>query len=117
METIVKNQPNKTARKIVSLIEEFRKLDPEIQAQQIVVFLTVVGSPGHTLRELEQMTGLASSAISRNVQALSKVHRKGKAGHDLVIAEEDPEDRRFKRVRPTAKGIRVYNTLVELLGG
>ncbi|MGN6548771.1 MAG: hypothetical protein ACTHJ3_02600 [Pararhizobium sp.] len=115
MNTIAARQDNKTARKLISLIEEFRKLDPEIQAQQIVLFLSVVGSPEITMKELEQRTGLASSTISRNMSSLGKMHRNGKPGHDLIAAYEDPADRRFKRVKPTPKGIRVYNSLIELL--
>lgn len=115
MSSIGNNQNNKVSRKLVALIEEFRKLDPEMQAQQIVIFLTIVGHPDITMRDLEDRVGLPSSTISRNVAALSKVHRKGQPGHDLVVAYEDTEDRRFKRVRPTQKGNRVFNTLIETL--
>jgi DNA-binding MarR family transcriptional regulator len=107
---------NKTARRLLSFIEEFGKLDAEMQIQQIAVFLHVMGKPEITMRELEQATGLSSSSVSRNVSALSKVHRKGQPGHDLVVTFEDAMDRRIKRVRPTPKGTKVYNTLISILG-
>ena len=108
-------QDNKNARRLVSLIEEFRKLDTEMQAQQMIIFLSVMGKPDMTMSELEDIVGLSGAAVSRNVAALSKVHRKGRPGHDLIVAYEDPEDRRFKRVRPTHKGTMVYNALLETL--
>lgn len=107
---------NKTARRLLSFIEEFGKLDAEMQIQQIAVFLHVMGKPDLTLRELEQATGLSSSSVSRNVSALSKVHRKGTPGHDLLTTYEDPMDRRIKHVKPTPRGIKVYNTLINILG-
>ncbi|MER8582655.1 winged helix DNA-binding protein [Mesorhizobium sp. M1423] len=107
---------NKTARRLLSFIEEFGKLDPEMQIQQIAVFLHVMGKPGVTMRELEQLTGLSSSSVSRNVSALSKTHRKGQPGHDLLATVEDPMDRRIKRISPTSKGTKVFNTLISILG-
>ncbi|MDX0270882.1 MarR family transcriptional regulator [Sinorhizobium meliloti] len=111
------NDNNKNARRLISIIEEFRKLDPEMQAQTITLFLTVVSRPGISMKELVQSTGLASSSVSRNVAALSDTHRKGEAGHNLLRAYEDPEDRRTKRVDVTPKGQRVYATLIAILAG
>lgn len=106
---------DKTVRRLLGFIEEFRKLSPEIQAQQIVVFLHVIGKPGITLKELERLTGLSSSSVSRNVLALSAVYKKGVPGHNLIETFDDPDDRRSKRAKPKARGIAVYNTLVEIL--
>ncbi|MBD9511939.1 winged helix-turn-helix transcriptional regulator [Ensifer sp. ENS10] len=108
---------NKNARRLISIIEEFRKLDPEIQAQTITLFLLVVARPGITMKELVQQTGLASSSVSRNISALGERHRNGEPGHGLVRAYEDPQDRRTKRVDVTAQGRRVYETLITILAG
>ena len=116
---------NKTARKFIGFVEEFRKLNPEIQAQQISLFLHIVAAPDLTIKELAQRAGLSlGGTTTRNVEALTerrKVYVKGEPqiveGHGLVTVYEDLMDRRFKRVKPTEKGLRVYDTLVQLLEG
>lgn len=120
-------EPNKvdtkTVRRFIGFIEEFRKLNPEIQAQQISLFLHVVAVPDLTVKELAQRAGVTlGGSISRNLDALSERRRVMKAGevsyvsgHGLIEVYEDAFDRRFKRARPTAKGRRVYNSLVQLL--
>ncbi|MDX0801722.1 MarR family transcriptional regulator [Sinorhizobium medicae] len=117
MNNVVTIENNKNARRLISIIEEFRKLDPEIQAQTITLFLMVVARPGITMKELVQQSGLASSSVSRNIASLGAVHRNGEPGHDLLRAYEDPTDRRTKKVELTAKGRRVYETLVTILAG
>ena len=121
---------NKTARRFISFIEEFRKLDANMQVQQITLFLNVVAQPDLTIQEYAKRSGLGvGGPITRNLDALSetkKVPKKnpetGEAvitlvpGHNLVEVYEDPMDRRYKRVRPTKRGLLVYNTLVQLLG-
>lgn len=107
---------SKTARRLLSAVEEFRKLNSNIQAGQIAVFLHIMAKPGITMKELERLSGLSSTAVSRNVLALSEWFKAGEPGYDLVETYDDPEDRRNKRVRAKAKGTRVYNTLIQLLG-
>lgn len=107
---------NKTARRLLGFIDEFAKLDNEMQIQQIATYLHVMGKPGITMSDLAKATGLSSSSVSRNVVALSDLVVKEKPGHGLVRQVESPHDRRAKCVEPTAKGQRVFNTLIELLG-
>jgi DNA-binding MarR family transcriptional regulator len=96
---------SKELRTLANAISAFRDLDQEIQAQTMLTFLCVAESPDPIgMRDLQTRLGVASSSTSRNVAALSKHQRVGKAGHDLVEAFEDPADRRSKRVRLTAKG-------------
>jgi DNA-binding MarR family transcriptional regulator len=101
----------------LTLFDEIRNLDPEMQAQTITIFLHVVTKPGIAMRELEKLTGLPSSSISRNVAAMTKTHRRGRLGLDILISKESPEDRRSKLVFMTPKGRRIAKRLVEILGG
>lgn len=126
---MTKTVENKTARKFINFIEEFRKLNKEMQANQIALFLHVAAQPDLTIKEYGQRADLGDGGtITRNFDALTvtrKINVKdadGKLvptlvdGHGLIDLYEDAMDRRFKRVRLTPKGIRVYNTLVQLLG-
>jgi DNA-binding MarR family transcriptional regulator len=122
--TVSRGVENKTARKFIAFIDEFRKLNAEMQAQQISLFLHIVAQPELTIKEYAQRAGLGDGGpISRNIEALSETRKlliKGKSelvpGHGLIETYEDPLDRRFKRVKPTQRGLRVYNTLIQLLG-
>lgn len=107
----------KAVGKGLTLFDEIRNLDPEMQAQTITIFLHVVAQPGIAMRELEKLTGLPSSSISRNVAAMTKVHRRGRLGLDILVSKESPEDRRSKLVFMTPKGHRIAKRLVEILGG
>lgn len=106
---------HKAARKVSSIIEEFRKLNPEMQAQQIAIFLAVVAKPGSTISDLANVTGHANGTVSRNVAALGQTHRKGMPGLDILIAKEDLLDRRNKRITLTPKGKRIMASLEALL--
>ncbi|RWX10373.1 MarR family transcriptional regulator [Rhizobium hidalgonense] len=105
----------KAASKVASIIEEFRKLNAEMQAQQMAIFLAAVAQPGSTITDLANVTGHSTGSVSRNVAALSKTHRKGMPGLDILIANEDVLDRRNKRISLTPKGMRVMASIEALL--
>lgn len=96
---------NKGLRNLYQAVQLFRDLDPELQTQTVVCFLLIAdASPDLPMRDLQTALAMSSASTSRNVAALSKHHRLGRAGLDLVEAYEDMADRRFKRVRLTPKG-------------
>jgi DNA-binding MarR family transcriptional regulator len=105
----------KVARKVASFIEEFRKLNAEMQAQQMAIFLAAAAKPESTITDLANVTGHSTGSVSRNVAALSKTHRKGMPGLDILVAVEDIMDRRNKRITLTPKGQRVMAALEALL--
>jgi hypothetical protein len=115
---------NKTARKFIAFIDEFRKLNTEMQAQQISLFLNIVAQPDLTVTEYGQRAGLtAGGPLARNMEALTETKKVNKGGQitfepglNLIKTYEDPMDRRFKRAKPTTRGTQVYNTLIQLLG-
>ena len=96
-------------------IEEMRKLDPEMQAHTINIFLTVCTLPNITMKDLGIRLGVSQATMSRNVAALSKVHRLNRPGLDLIEATEDPLERRRKIVNLTPKGERVKQALLKVL--
>lgn len=102
----------------LQLLNEFRKLDPEMPIQVATVFLEVANNGEPILMtDLGDRVGIAQSSVSRNVAALSKVNRFHQPGFDLLEAREDPMERRRKLVDLTVKGRRVATSLAEILGG
>jgi DNA-binding MarR family transcriptional regulator len=96
-------------------IEEFRKLDPEIPTQTVNTFLYAALHEGCTMRDLATALGVAQSTMSRNVSALSKVHRSGRPGLDLVRRDPDPYERRRVVVTLTPRGKKFLTGLLSIL--
>lgn len=100
----------------LSILGEFREIDPEIPIQTAAMLLVVAMTPGVTMKELGERLGISQASCSRNVAALSKVHRLDKPGYDLVYAVEDPAERRRKIVRLTPQGEQFMAQLLERVG-
>ena len=89
---------------VVHVLEAFRKLDPDLPIQYALSFMTIARNEGISIGELAERLGIAQSSASRNVAALSRWHSFGKAGLNLVQAQEDPRERRRKIVTLTDTG-------------
>src|SRR4051794_41435723 len=76
----------------IMILNEFRKLDPELPTQMALVLMLIAQKPGISFKELVQQTDLGKSSVSRHVAALSEQYGKG-----LVTFWEDPMDRRGER--------------------
>ena len=106
--------------KLEQVLEEFRKLDTEMQAQTMMALLLVargdvLESP-LTVKEIGEKLGVTSASASRNIAVLSKWNRHDRKGHDLVEAYENPKRRVEKFVKLTAKGRRVIQSLERIIG-
>lgn len=96
-------------------LQELRSIDPFIPSQTVECLLVVAARPGITMGDLSEATGLAQSSCSRNIAALSKWHRLGKEGYDLVEAVDDPRERRRKIIYLTQKGHKVVNRIMQTI--
>ncbi|MEA2708187.1 MAG: hypothetical protein QOF78_788 [Phycisphaerales bacterium] len=103
------------ANQLMSAVEHFRQLDPEMPSQMVLCFLIVAENPGITLTKLGERAGIVASSVTRNIYSLSRIKSKGISGHDLVDVELNPESRREKLVSLSAKGKRFYGTLMALI--
>lgn len=119
MVSLVKDRENLDTGKIsraLLLVEEFRKIDPEMQMQAAAAFLLISQQPGITVREVGTRLGVASSSASRNVALLSKENRRGEPGPHLIDYDDDPLDRRIRRLYLTPKGKRFLDSILSYLG-
>ena len=101
---------------VVHVLEAFRTLDPDLPIQYALSFMTIARNEGISIGELAERLGIAQSSASRNVAALSRWHSFGKAGLDLVQAQEDPRERRRKIVTLTDKGRAFLDELRAIVG-
>ena len=100
-------------KNLLTIIEEIRKFDSHMESQTIAVFFYVClysGADGVSMQTISQKLDIAQSSVSRNCYKLGDRTRDG-IGIGLLQSFEDPEERRRKLVRLTAKGRRVFNTL------
>ena len=102
---------------LLKIIEEMRKFDSHMESQTIAVFFYVClysGADGVSMQTISQKLDIAQSSVSRNCYKLGDKTRDG-IGIGLLQSFEDPEERRRKLVRLTAKGRRVFNTLSDMV--
>ena len=104
-------------KNLLTIIEEIRKFDSHMESQTIAVFFYVClysGADGVSMQTISEKLDLAQSSVSRNCYKLGDRTRDG-IGIGLLQSFEDPEERRRKLVRLTAKGRRVFNTLSDMV--
>lgn len=100
------------------MVNEFRKIEPEIPAQQISTFMAIAMEPGITITDAGTKAGVGLGSVSRHIEALGKprVKASGKTvGLGLITVSEGVFDRRIRTVALSAKGQRVAATILDLL--
>jgi DNA-binding MarR family transcriptional regulator len=98
-------------------IEIARAEDPVMPIQMFQTLLAVARQSGITMNELGEILKTSQASCSRNVAALSKWHKFGEPGLDLIEAVEDPVERRRKIIFLTPKGrARVREVLSAMTG-
>lgn len=85
-------------------IELFKTLDAEMQLSTLLVFLYIAQRGVCTQKDVEISLGLNNATASRNVAYWTKEKRYQQPGMDFVLREEDPKDRRYKRLSLTPAG-------------
>lgn len=107
------NPPSALASlEFLSVLETIRTIDPDMPIQQCATLFYVAGNESCIMQDMASALGFSQSSASRNVAALSKMHRLGKPGLDLIVAEEDPAERRRKLLSLTPKGKRVVEMVL-----
>lgn len=101
---------------VISVIRKFRELDPDLPIGVAYVFMVAANHEddnGISLSELAERANVGLSSASRYVAALSKINRHRREGFNLLVAHENPMERRQKLITLTPKGRVFLNKLLE----
>lgn len=90
--------------RLLEQIQYAREHAPDMLLQQLSVLISVALEPDQGVLDIGEKLGLTQASVSRNVAALSAIHRKHRPGLNLLAAYEDPMERRRKMVRLTPAG-------------
>jgi len=98
--------------KVVNLI---RLYDREVPAQ-VLATLFYIGSHNDCHKTaLEEDLNFTTASSSRNTDKLSKNHRLGKAGYDLIVKEVEEVSPHRQRLRLTKKGEDLMTQIKQIL--
>lgn len=104
-------------RNSISVLVGLSKLTgvPDIPTSQVLTLLHIADRGEMPLGDLEKLTGVTQSSVSRNVARLGPGRNPDDPGFGLVDLFEDPYYRRRKLVRLNAKGKQLMARLEGLL--
>jgi DNA-binding MarR family transcriptional regulator len=105
---------DESIERLLKVINLLRLYDREVPAQ-VLATLFYIGSHNDCHKSaLEEDLNFTTASSSRNTDKLSKDHRLGKAGFDLIVKEVE-EDSRRQRLRLTKKGEDLMNQIKQIL--
>lgn len=96
---------------LMRALREFRELDPNMPLPQAMSLLLIAENEGLSFKELAQKLGLGVASVSRYVSDFSVPRKLGAKGAGLVVAVEDPFERRKKIITLTSKGRALINKM------
>lgn len=112
--SLLKNPQNSTEiQKILLLLREFQKMDPEFPLQYAICLLQIARGEGLSLTELAQRSSMALSTVSRIVGALSQFRQIGQP-YELVRVEICAGERRKKELYLTDKGRALVDEIIRI---
>ena len=101
--------------KLCRIHELFREKDVEVPGQLVSVFCFIASHNPCHMQTIQLGLGLSNNSISRNTDWLSKYHRLGKPGMDLITKVKDPQNYRRRICALTKKGEDMVQQIKEIL--
>lgn len=103
------------AERLLEVLQEFRKLDSDMQMPMAATLMLVALNDGISRTEVMNHLGVAGSTATRNLMGLMGQGRLGRPGHGLVDQRVNPEERRWRMHSLTPEGRRVVRRLLQLM--
>jgi DNA-binding MarR family transcriptional regulator len=103
--------------RLARVIDEFRKINQDITANQMLVLLRIGEQPGITQRELSERTQLRDGTISRICALMSERGHQGREGLNVVEIRPVPDNYRSKGQHLIGNGKRLYTSIKHMMAG
>lgn len=97
------------------IIDEFRKINQDITANQMLVLLRIGEHPGITQNKLAEATGLRDGTISRICALMSERGHQGRDGLNVISINPVPGDYRAKGQSLINGGKKLYASVKHLM--
>lgn len=98
------------------LLEELRKFDPELPANQAAALFAIAHREGIRQTDLAAQVGASKAAIQRTIDKLSDRGVAGKPGLGLIEVRPNPSDGRERQCFLSALGRRFVRAIETILG-
>ena len=94
-------------RAIIRVLEVFKEIDSEITLPTILAFLHVNERDKQSGNQayVEEKLSMTNATTSRALNYWSEYKRPRVKGEDMLLSIPDPEDRRYRRITLTRKGL------------
>lgn len=104
-------------QKTTRVMNEFRKLDPEMAIQQVQTFIfCALNEPKDiSVKDIADSLGFSQASASRNIASFTSWNRHRRQGHGLLDTREDPMNRSRKVITLTPKGKLVAQAITEII--
>tara|TARA_B100000579_G_scaffold2186_1_gene1700 strand:+ start:479 stop:835 length:357 start_codon:yes stop_codon:yes gene_type:complete len=110
-----RKQTDEKIERLLKVINLLRLYDREVPAQ-VLATLFYIGSHNDCHKTaLEEDLNFTTASSSRNTDKLSKNHRLGKAGYDLIVKEVEEVSPHRQRLRLTKKGEDLMTQIKQIL--
>lgn len=106
-------------RTAIRLLEEFKKIDPDITLPSMLTFLYYIERDGQAANQyaVEQRLDMSGATASRATAHWLKWKRPRHPGLDMLESIPDPEDRRYKMITLNRRGLEFAEKLMEAIRG
>lgn len=97
---------SKEIRTAIRVLEEFRKVDPDITLPSMLAFLYYVESDGQGGNQyaMEQRLDMSTATASRATSHWLDYKRPKVPGLDMLTSVPDPQDRRYRLINVNQRG-------------
>lgn len=102
--SVTPQRHSKRVNSLITMMKEVRRHGDMLTPQAIQMLFEVALEPGVTMQTLEKRLSTSHASVSRTLSALSKWHRLGKPGLDMIEKVQDPVESRRQIVFLTNKG-------------
>lgn len=106
-------------RTAIRVLEEFKRVDPDITLPSMLAFLYYVERDAQAGNQnaMEQRLDMSTATASRATSHWLQWKRPRVSGLNMMESIPDPEDRRYKMITLTRRGLEFANAIKEAVNG